>query len=182
MPQLQQYGWPDVPLTNCLGDITTWRAESDLWLLCYGVGWNANYGLGLGGRESTWGSPILASHQAPQRICKPTEMAQPSWEYERLISSSHSLRIAFQDQLISLSEDLHADGMISNDNKTEVLNPSTSLPNRASKLVDLVTNRVKFMKEDYQTFVALLRRNQRAYKPILVIRKFVYVVLAYLYV
>lgn len=84
--------------------------------------------------------------------------------------------------MISLSEDLHADGMISNDNKTEVLNPSTSLPNRASKLVDLVTNRVKFMKEDYQTFVALLRRNQRAYKPILVIRKFVYVVLAYLYV
>ena len=98
-------------------------------------------------------------------------MAQQSWEYEKLIVSSHSLRIAFQDQLTSLSEDLHADGIISNDNKTEVLNQSTSLPNRASKLVELVTNRVKLMREDYRTFVTLLRRNQRAYKPILVIRK-----------
>ena len=101
---------------------------------------------------------------------------QESSEHEKLISSSNSLRIAFQDQLISLSEDLCAEGMISNDNKTEVLNQSTPLPNRASKLVDLVTNRVKVMKEDYQTFVTLLKRNQRAYKPILVIRKFVYLV------
>ena len=101
---------------------------------------------------------------------------QESWEYEKLISSSHKLRIAFQDQLTSLSEDLCADGMISNDNKTEVLNQSTPLPNRASKLVDLVTNRVKVMREDYRTFVTLLKRNQRTYKPILVIRKFVYLV------
>lgn len=99
--------------------------------------------------------------------------AQQSWEYEKLISSSPSLRIAFQDQLTSLSEDLHADGIISDDNKTEVLNQSAPLPNRASKLVDLVTNRVKLMKEDYGTFVTLLRRKQRTYKPILVIRKFV---------
>ena len=124
------------------------------------------------GRESTWGSPTLLQ-------CKPQAMAmeqQESWEYEKLISSSHKLRIAFQDQLTSLSEDLCADGMISNDNKTEVLNQSTPLPNRASKLVDLVTNRVKVMREDYRTFVTLLKRNQRTYKPILVIRKFVYLV------
>jgi hypothetical protein len=120
-----------------------------------------------------WAGEGKAPGEVP--LCKP-KMAQQSWEYEKLISSSPSLRIAFQDQLISLSEDLHADGMISNDNKTEVMNPSTPSPNRASKLVDLVTNRVKVMKEDYQTFVALLRRNQRAYKPILVIRKFVYVI------
>ena len=105
-------------------------------------------------------------------------MAQQSWsetaEYEKMVNSSHSLRIAFQDQLTSLSEDLHSGGMISNDNKTEVLNQSTPLPNRASRLVDLVMNRVKLTKGDYRTFVALLRRNHRAYKPILVIRKFVY--------
>ena len=106
------------------------------------------------------------------------ELSTVSWEYEKLINSSHHLRIAFQDQLISLSEDLQAAEMISNDNKTEVLNSSTPLPNRASKLLDLVTNRVKVMKEDYRTFVALLRRNQRTYKSILVIRKYVYVVLA----
>ena len=87
-------------------------------------------------------------------------MAQQSWEYEKLINSSHDLRVAFQDELISLSEDLQADGMISNDNKTEVLNPSTPLPNRDSKLLDLVTNRVKIMKEDYRTFVALATKEK----------------------
>ena len=63
--------------------------------------------------------------------------------------------------------------MISEDNNAEVLNESMPLPNRASKLVDLVTTRVKLIKEDYRTFVALLRRNQPAYRPILVICKFV---------
>ena len=121
----------------------------------------------LEGRVRRGKAPGEVHHSANQG------MAQQSAEYEKLVSCSHSLRIAFQDQLTSLSEDLHADGMISNDNKTEVLNQSTPLPNRASKLVDLVTNRVKLMKEDYRAFVALLRRNQRAYKPILVIRKFV---------
>ena len=97
-----------------------------------------------------------------------------SAEYEKLVSCSSKLRLAFQDRMTSLSEDLLVDGMISIDNKTEVLNQSTPLPHRATRLVDLVTNRVKLMKEDYRTFVALLRRNQRVYKPILVIRKFVH--------
>ena len=103
-------------------------------------------------------------------------MAQESWEYEKLISSSHKLRIAFQNQLVNLSEDLCEDALISNDNKAEVLNQEIALPNRASKLVDMVMNRVKVMREDYRTFIALLRRRQRTYKHILEIRKFVYLV------
>lgn len=96
-----------------------------------------------------------------------------SAEYEKLVRCSSLLRVACQAELTSLSEDLHADGMISMDNKTEILNQSTPLPHRATKLVDLITNRVKVVKEDYRNFVAILRRNQRVYKPILVIRKFV---------
>ena len=97
-----------------------------------------------------------------------------SEEYNKLVQLCPKLRVAFQDHLIILSEDLQAAGMISDDGKTEVLNQSVPLPNRASKLVDLITNRVKLMRENYRTFVELLRRRKRdgGYKAILVIRKF----------
>ena len=54
-------------------------------------------------------------------------------EYEKLVRCSPMLRIAFQEQLTSLTEDLVADGMISIDNKTEILNQTTTLPHRAVK-------------------------------------------------
>ena len=112
-------------------------------------------------RENTWGSPSPAPSAT---------LAMASAEFERLVRTAPRIRIAFQDRLILLSEDLHADGMITDDNKSEVLNQSRPKPERAARLLDLVLNRVKVVKGSYQTFVKLLRRN-RDYKAILQISK-----------
>lgn len=100
-------------------------------------------------------------------------MASENHEYHKLVRSRSELRVAFQDHMISLTEDLHAASIITQDNKSEALNPNVVVTHRASTLVDLIANRVKLEKKNYHTFVRVLkRRNQDCgYKAILRIRK-----------
>ena len=100
-------------------------------------------------------------------------MASENHEYRKLVRSRSELRLAFQDHMISLTEDLHAASIITQDNKSEVLNPNVEVTYRASKLVDLIVNKVKLGRDNYRTFVRVLkRRNQDCgYKAILQTRK-----------
>ena len=92
-------------------------------------------------------------------------------KYQILVKLGPQLRVAFQDHLDALSETLFAAGLISEDNAAEVKNLNQPAPWRASRMLDLVRNRVKLNGENYYRFVGALRKAPNQYNDILQTRE-----------
>ena len=109
--------------------------------------------------------------KTPSRGENPT--LTPMGEYQKILERGPDLRVAFQDHLVSLAEDLLAAGLLADDNVAVVLNENQPVPHRASKLLEFIRNRVKLYSKNYYTFVGVLKKTQRSrqYKGILQIRE-----------
>ena len=94
-------------------------------------------------------------------------------KYRNLCRHSHELRVAFQNHLLILTEDLQSVDLIADDNKREVFDSIEPPPTKAAKLFDIIKDKVKIHRENYNLFVEVLKRRNRGsdYKDILRIRK-----------
>ena len=88
-------------------------------------------------------------------------------EYQKILKLGPQLRLSFQDHLDVLADDLLAAGLISSDNGAEVRNPHLTAGLRASRLLELIRNRVRLSGKNYDVFVKALKTNPELYSGIL---------------
>ena len=84
-------------------------------------------------------------------------------EYSTLISLTAELRHAVQSNLVSLSDSLKAEFLISPENASQLRNPMHPEADRAAKLVDIIQNKVIQNPHHYHTFVRVLESQGRDY-------------------
>ena len=92
-------------------------------------------------------------------------------EYQELVKCGPKLSVAIRDRLNELAELCLAEGLISDDNASEVRNVYNSAPERASKLLEILRNRVRIDSNSYNVFVNALKKSDSDYGHILRIRK-----------
>ena len=100
-------------------------------------------------------------------------MDQPQG-YKKILDHGPKLRLAFQDCLGELAEILLSIGLISSDNVTEINLATVPSPQRATRMLELLRNKVKLTPEDdsnYKRFVKALQEHSPTYDEILKIRK-----------
>ena len=88
-------------------------------------------------------------------------------EYNRLKELTNGLRVAVQDNIISLSSDLLSENMITAGMHTKLINTSVDAGTRAAELVMAVQNKVWCSPKDYVTFLNILKRNKAFYEDII---------------
>lgn len=84
-------------------------------------------------------------------------------EYKTLISLTGELRCAVQSDLVTLSDSLKAEYLISPDNASQLRNQMHSKAERSAKLVDNIQNKVQQNAQHYHTFVRVLDSQGREY-------------------
>ena len=72
-----------------------------------------------------------------------------SQEHHTITRARSDLACAIQHNLVSLSNDLIATQLISDENGAQLSNPSREEYDRATRLVELVTNKVKQDPQNY---------------------------------
>ena len=97
-------------------------------------------------------------------------MVMASPEYEKLITNGDKLSDAFKEELRHLSEILVNKGIISTDNKEEILLKGQIKAVGAARLLELLRNKVKVDPDNYHVFVAGLKEHGKKFKSILKIR------------
>ena len=91
--------------------------------------------------------------------------------YDRIVRCGPKLRIAFQDKLLSLTENLRAASLITDDNVVEVNSVNQLRTERAARLLELIRNKVRLDPDNYNKFVKVLQQDPQQYKDILTIRE-----------
>lgn len=89
-------------------------------------------------------------------------------EYRTVVKHTTDLRLAVRFDLVALSGELLAVGLISPDNDSELRNTRQSEAERAAKLVEIIQTKIKLNCKHYYTFLNVLRtRHQQQYSDIL---------------
>lgn len=70
-------------------------------------------------------------------------------------------------ELVTLSGELHAAGLIAEDNATALASHFINPAERAAQLVGLVRNKISLNIENYHSFIKVLKQRQDAHKDIL---------------
>lgn len=91
-------------------------------------------------------------------------------EHQKIVVCGPDLRRAFQNNLLSLADDLHAVELISDDNLAEIKNLNQTEPYRAGRLLEFIRNKVKLSATHYYTFRDVLKGDEQ-YSDILSIRE-----------
>ena len=91
-------------------------------------------------------------------------------EYQKIIERGPQLLVALKDHLDALSVALLAVHLISDNHAAEVTIPSRTCEQRACRLLELVRNKVKLNRANYDVFVCALKKDPQ-YEHILKIRK-----------
>lgn len=88
-------------------------------------------------------------------------------EYLTMIRCTPQLEGAVRNDLTKLCGEISAEGLISFDNASSLRNPHNDAVERAAKLVELVTVRVRSNSSDYFLFVKVLMKRWTDNKNIL---------------
>ena len=88
-------------------------------------------------------------------------------EYKTLVQCTQKLRTAIQGDLVNLSDQLLAAGLISADSSSVLRNRLLTESERAAKLVALIINRVQLNPRSYNTFIDVLSHESHHYSDIL---------------
>ena len=89
-----------------------------------------------------------------------------SAEYRALICLSPALQLAVESQLTSLGAELIGVGLITPDDYNWLTNPSLQRDDQAAYLVRLIQHKVQQDPQCYQTFVAVLKKDESQYNGI----------------
>ena len=88
-------------------------------------------------------------------------------ECRTIIQCTSELTTALKSDIISLSRELIAAGLISDDNAAALRNQFIGEAHRAAQLVGLVRNRVSLDTANYHSFIRVLKQRQDDHKDIL---------------
>ena len=89
-------------------------------------------------------------------------------EYRTIIQLTPELTTAFQIDLIKLSDELLAKGLIASNNAAKMNNLHNGADHRAATLVGYIRNRIELDPEgNYQTFIDVLKQRVNDHKSIL---------------
>ena len=88
-------------------------------------------------------------------------------EYRTIIQLTPELTTAFRNDLVNLSDELLAAGLISDDNAANLKNPHNGANHRASLLVGWIRNRIQLDENNYLIFIDVLKRRVTDHKSIL---------------
>ena len=88
-------------------------------------------------------------------------------EYRTLIQLRSELVFALVDDLVLLSDELLAKGVISDENVDTLKNPSSNASNRVFLLSEYILNRVRLDVRNYQVFIDVLKLRSDDHKDIL---------------
>ena len=88
-------------------------------------------------------------------------------EYRTIIQCTPELTAALKGDLVSLSGELLAGGLISEDNDIALCNQFVSEANRAAQLVGFVRNRVSLDTANYHSFIRVLKHREDEHRDIL---------------
>ena len=88
-------------------------------------------------------------------------------EYRTIIQCTPELTTALKSDLVSLSGELLAVGLIADDNAAALRNQFIDVAHRAAQLVGFVRNRVSLDTANYYSFIQVLKQRQDEHKEIL---------------
>ena len=88
-------------------------------------------------------------------------------EYLTLIGCTSELTNAVKPHLESLSDELLANGFISQDNRENLNNQFIDKTNRASQMMSVVRTRVQLNEKNFLTFICILLKNVIYHRDIL---------------
>ena len=88
-------------------------------------------------------------------------------EYRTIIQCTPELTAALKSDLIPLSGELLAAGLISDDNSAAIRSQFVSSSERAAQLVGLVRNRISLDTANYHSFVRVLKQREDDHRDIL---------------
>ena len=88
-------------------------------------------------------------------------------EYRTIIQCTPELTTALKNDLVSLSGELLAAGLIADDNAAALNNQFFGAAHRAAELVGFVRNRVMLDTNNYLSFIKVLQSRQDDHKNIL---------------
>ena len=88
-------------------------------------------------------------------------------EYRTIIQCTPELTTALKSDLILLSGELLAAGLIADDNSAALRNQFVSETHRAAQLVGFLRNRVSLDTANYHSFIRVLKQRQHDHKDIL---------------
>ena len=94
-------------------------------------------------------------------------MPRDSAEYQALMRATGKLRNAVKNNITPLCDELISKGLITPDNKKSLRNPNRDIGERASDLVELITDKVEQNPQNYYVLVKILKEDPSAYKDIL---------------
>jgi hypothetical protein len=90
-----------------------------------------------------------------------------SVEHRTIIQCTPELTTALKNDLVSLSGELLAAGLIADDNASALTNQFIGAANRAAQLMGFVRNRVLLDTKNYLSFIKVLQLRQDDHKSIL---------------
>ena len=88
-------------------------------------------------------------------------------EYRTIVQCTPELTTALKNDLVSLSGELLAAGLIADNNAAALRNPYVNEEHRAAQLLGFVRNRVSLDAANYHSFVRVLKQRQDDHKDIL---------------
>ena len=94
-------------------------------------------------------------------------MPKDTAEYQTLVTATGKLKKAVQNNITPLCDELVSKGLITPDNKKSLRNPNRDIGERASDLVELITDKVEQNPENYHVLVKILKEDPSTYKDIL---------------
>ena len=94
-------------------------------------------------------------------------MPKDTAEYQTLVRATGKLKKAVQNNITPLCDELVSKELITPDNKKSLRNPSRDIGERASDLVELITDKVEQNPENYHVLIKILKEDPSTYKDIL---------------
>jgi polyhydroxyalkanoate synthesis regulator phasin len=94
-------------------------------------------------------------------------MPKDTVEYQTLVRATSELKKAVKNNITPLCDELVSNGLITTDNKKALRNPNPPVGERASDLVELITDKVEQNPANYQVFINILKEDPSTYKDIL---------------
>ena len=88
-------------------------------------------------------------------------------EYRTIIQCTPDLTTALKNDLVPLSGELLAAGLIADDNAAALTNQFIGVAHRAAQLMGFVRNRVSLDTKNYLSFIQVLQQRQDNHKDIL---------------
>ena len=94
-------------------------------------------------------------------------MAKMTEQYKALVRATAKLESAVKHNITPLCAELVSCELITPDQKSKLRNPNHDVSERAADLVEIITNKVKQDRKNYDTILKILQEDRTTYREVL---------------